>query len=114
MTLPSPKAPKRRPRRVRGPMAPSSRAVSQPRWTNSPARRLADAHPEEPARQMLIYAGLKDVDLTVDALQRTARLNPWRARTWMARPEIAPVLQRDARAVALREQLHVPGGCGGE
>jgi TolB-like protein len=78
------------------------------------ARRLADAHPEEPARQMLIYAGLNDVDRTVDALQRTARLNPWRARTWMARPEIAPVLKRDARAVALEEQLDRPAGCGAE
>jgi TolB-like protein len=77
------------------------------------AWRLADAHPEEPARQMLIYAGLKDVNSTVDALQRTARLNPWRARTWMARPEIAPVLNRDPRAVALKEQLHLPAGCGG-
>ena len=78
------------------------------------ARLLADAHPDEPARQMLIYAGLNDVDRTFDALQRTVRTNPWRALTWMARPEIEPVLRRDARAAALRDRLHRPEGCAGE
>jgi TolB-like protein len=75
------------------------------------ARRLVDAHHDEPARQMLIYAGLRDVDRTVDALQRTARVNPWRAMTWMSRPEIAPVLRADARAAAMRARLQQPAGC---
>jgi tetratricopeptide (TPR) repeat protein len=75
------------------------------------ARRLAEAHQDEPARQMLVYAGLKDLDRTVDALQRSAHVNPWRAMTWMTRREIAPVLRGDARAAAVRSQLHQPGGC---
>jgi TolB-like protein len=75
------------------------------------ARMLAEAHHDEPARQMLIYAGLKDVDGTVDALLRTAGVNPWRAMTWMTRREIAPVLRGDARAAAVRDQLQQPAGC---
>ena len=75
------------------------------------ARTLVDAHPDEPARQMLVYAGLKDVDRTVGALHRTARANAWRAMTWMARPEIAPILRGDARASAVRDQLRQPAGC---
>ena len=75
------------------------------------ARRLVEAHHDEPARQMLVYAGLKDVDRTVDALQRTARVSPWRAMTWMSRPEIAPVLRGDERAAAIRDRLQQPAGC---
>jgi tetratricopeptide (TPR) repeat protein len=75
------------------------------------ARRLATAHHDEPARQMLVYAGLKDVERTVDALHRLAVVNPWRAMTWMTRREIAPVLRGDARATALRDQWRQSTGC---
>ena len=78
------------------------------------ARALADAHPGEPARQLLIYAGLKDVERAVDALRRTALDNPWRALVWMGWPEIVPVLRSDPRAAAIRAHLLRPadeGGC---
>jgi tetratricopeptide (TPR) repeat protein len=77
----------------------------------SQARQLADANPDEPARQLLIYAGLKDVDRAVAALERAAEKHPWRALTWMSRPEIEPVLRGDARAAALRGRLFLPEGC---
>jgi TolB-like protein len=77
------------------------------------ARRLAESHPGEPARQMLIYAGLNDRDRAFDALQRAAQLNPWRALTWMQRAEIEPVFRSDPRVRALREQLLRPAASGG-
>jgi hypothetical protein len=61
------------------------------------ARALAQAHPGEPARQLLIYAGLNDVERAVEALQRTALANPWRALVWMGWPEIEPVIHSDPR-----------------
>jgi tetratricopeptide (TPR) repeat protein/TolB-like protein len=78
------------------------------------ARALADAHPREPARQLLIYAGLKDVERAFNALRRTAIDNPWRALVWMGWPEIEPILRGDPRAAAIRAQLLRPvdqGGC---
>ena len=69
------------------------------------ARALAEAHPGEPARQLLIYAGLNDVDRALDALRRTALNNPWRALVWMRWPEIEPVLRGDSRAAAIQAQL---------
>ena len=69
------------------------------------ARALAEAHPGEPARQLLIYAGLNDVERALDALRRTALDNPWRALVWMRWPEIEPVFRGDPRAAALQEQL---------
>jgi tetratricopeptide (TPR) repeat protein len=69
------------------------------------ARALADAHPGEPARQLLIYAGMSDVERALDALRRTALDNPWRALVWMEWPEIKPVLRADPRAAAIRAQL---------
>jgi hypothetical protein len=75
------------------------------------ARLLAAAHHNEPARQMLIYAGLKDADGVAGALRRAAGANPWRAMTWMARPEIAPVLRGNAEASAVRHHVQQSGGC---
>lgn len=78
------------------------------------ARALVEAHPREPARQMLIYAGLKDVERALDALRRTALDDPWRALVWMDWPEIEPVFRGDSRAAAIRAQLLRPaaeGGC---
>lgn len=72
------------------------------------AIRLAAAHSHEPARQMLIYAGLDDRDRAFEALQRTARQSPWRAMTWMRRIEIEPVFRDDPRVAAFRERLLGP------
>ena len=77
------------------------------------AIQLAKAHPDEPARQMLIYAGLNDVDRAFDAFQSTAMQDPWRALTWVARPEVTRVLRDDPRTAALRDQLLRPGSCAG-
>jgi hypothetical protein len=81
---------------------------------NDEARALAAAHPGEPARRLLIYAGLKDRERAFEALQQTAAGEPWRALVWMKWPEIEPVLRGDPRVDALRTQLLRPadeGGC---
>ena len=78
------------------------------------ARALAESHRNEPARQLLIYAGLNDVEQALDALRRTALDNPWRALVWMKWPEIEPILRGNSRADAIRAQLLRPadeGGC---
>ena len=69
------------------------------------ARALAESHPNEPARQLLIYAGLNDVEQALDALRRTAMENPWRTLVWMQWPEMEPVLRGDQRAAAIRARL---------
>jgi TolB-like protein/tetratricopeptide (TPR) repeat protein len=78
------------------------------------ARTLADAHPGEPARQLLIYAGLNDVERAFDAFRRTALDNPWRAQVWAGWPEIEPILRGHPGAAAIKAQLIRPadeGGC---
>ena len=78
------------------------------------ARALAGIHQGEPARQLLIYAGLDDRERAFDAFRRTALDNPWRALVWAGWPEIEPVLRGDPRAAAIRAQLIRPadeGGC---
>jgi eukaryotic-like serine/threonine-protein kinase len=71
------------------------------------AEALAAAHPESPSRQMLIYAGLGDADRALDALEKTAADNWWRAATWMYRPEMA-VVRGHPRVSALRRRLGLP------
>jgi tetratricopeptide (TPR) repeat protein len=71
------------------------------------AEALAAAHPESPPRQMLIYAGLGDKDRAYEALERAAAVHPWRAATWMYRPEMK-ILRGDARVAALRKRLGLP------
>jgi eukaryotic-like serine/threonine-protein kinase len=71
------------------------------------AEALAAAHPESPSRQMLIYGGLGDADRALDALEKTAADNWWRAATWMYRPEMA-VVRGHPRLIALRRRLGLP------
>jgi TolB-like protein/Flp pilus assembly protein TadD/predicted Ser/Thr protein kinase len=71
------------------------------------AEALAAAHPESPSRQMLIYGGLGDAERTLDALEKTAADNWWRAATWMYRPELA-VVRGHPRLTALRRKLGLP------
>jgi hypothetical protein len=81
---------------------------------NSEAAALADAHPGEPARQLLIYAGLNHVERAVEAFRRTALDNPWRALVWAGWPEIDPLLRADRASAAIRAQLvrsADEGGC---
>lgn len=73
----------------------------------SEARALADAHPESPSRQMLIYAGLGDRERAFAALERTAAANWWRAAAWMYRPEM-DVLRGDPRLAVLQRRLRLP------
>ena len=78
------------------------------------ARKLAEAHPGEPARRLLIYAGLKDEERAFEAFRETAKGDPWRALVWMRWPEIEPVLRGDSRVAAIRATLLRPadeGGC---
>ena len=70
------------------------------------AEALAAAHPEAPARQMMIYAGLGDRERAFEALVRTADVHWWRAAMWMIRPEMA-FLRDDPRVSALRKRLRL-------
>ena len=71
------------------------------------AEALAAAHPESPSRQMLIYGGLGDADRALDALEKTAADNWWRAATWMYRPELA-IVRGHPRLASLRRRLGLP------
>jgi serine/threonine-protein kinase len=71
------------------------------------AEALAEAHPESPSRQMLIYAGLGDAERAIVALEKTATDNWWRAATWLHRPELA-LLRGHPRVVTLKRRLGLP------
>jgi TolB-like protein/tetratricopeptide (TPR) repeat protein len=68
------------------------------------AEALAAAHPDLPARQMLIYAGLGDIDRALAALERTMEVNWWVAATWIQRPEMA-ILRGHPRLLAVQRRL---------
>jgi serine/threonine-protein kinase len=69
------------------------------------ARALLAQHPRvQHAADMLVYAGLGDRERAFDALRKTAALDPWRALTWMQRPETA-LLRSDPRYAEIRTQL---------
>jgi tetratricopeptide (TPR) repeat protein len=72
------------------------------------AERLAEARPDSPARQMLIYAGLGDEGRALEALERALGLNWWVAATWMDRPEMA-ILRGHPRLGVLKRRLGLPG-----
>jgi serine/threonine-protein kinase len=67
------------------------------------ASALLAQHPQ-PHRHMLVYGGLGDRERAFDALRKLAALDPWRAVTWMQRPEMA-LLRSDRRYDELRTQL---------
>ena len=71
------------------------------------AEALAAGHPNAPGRLMLLYAGLGDKDRAFEALDRLVTLSPWRAATWMNRPEMA-ILRGDPRYQAIRRRLGLP------
>jgi serine/threonine-protein kinase len=77
------------------------------RGLHDEARAIAEAHPEAPARQMLIYAGLGDLDRAFDVLNTVADVNRWRAATFMQWPEMA-VMRKDPRYAEMRRRLGVP------
>ena len=56
------------------------------------------------ARFMLPYAGLGDRERAFDALRKLAAVDPWRAVTWMQRPEMT-LLRGDPRYNEIRTQL---------
>jgi tetratricopeptide (TPR) repeat protein len=60
-----------------------------------------------PMMQFLIYGGLGDKERAFEALDRVHAENPWRAATWMMRPEVA-VLRDDPRFAAMRRRLRIP------
>jgi serine/threonine-protein kinase len=68
------------------------------------AEVLAAAHPEAPARQMLIYGGLGDRDRAFEALERAAAQHWWRAATWMIRPEVK-IVRSHPRYSELRKRM---------
>ena len=68
------------------------------------AEALAAAHPDDPRGQMMIYSALGDRDRAIDALERLASRNPWRAATWLHRPEMAPI-RSDPRVGAIKARL---------
>jgi TolB-like protein len=68
------------------------------------AEALAAAHPDDPRGQMMIYSALGDRNRAIAALERLARRNPWRAATWLHRPEMT-LLRSDPRVGAIRARL---------
>ena len=61
-----------------------------------------------PAYQFLIYAGLGDKERAFEALDLVYAKNPWRAATWMMRPEVA-ILRDDPRFGEFRRRrLRIP------
>ena len=68
------------------------------------ARALLARHPEWEARHMLAYAGLGDRERAFDALRALEALDPWRAVTWMQRPEMVQ-LRSDPRYDEIRTRL---------
>jgi tetratricopeptide (TPR) repeat protein/tRNA A-37 threonylcarbamoyl transferase component Bud32 len=71
------------------------------------AKRLALSYPHSPREQMFIYAGLKEVDRAIDALERLVAGNVWRASTWLQRPEL-DALRDHPRFRAIRRELGLP------
>ena len=71
------------------------------------AEALAASHPDMPARQMLIYAGLGDKDRAIEALERAVAANWWRAAAWIHRPEMS-VIRGDPRVDAIKRRLGLP------
>jgi TolB-like protein len=71
------------------------------------AEALAATHPADARGLMLVFGGLKDKPRALQALERLAASNPWRAATWLQRPEM-DVLLGDPSANALRTQLGLP------
>ena len=57
--------------------------------------------------QLLIYGSLGDKERAFEALLRTVEKNPWRAATWMHRPEVA-TLRDDPRFADFRRRLKIP------
>ena len=68
------------------------------------AAALLAQYPRVDARHMLVYAGLGDRERAFDALGRASALDPWRAVTWMQRPEMA-WLRTDPRYDEIKSQL---------
>jgi len=68
------------------------------------AEALLAQHPRVDVRHMLVYGGLGDRERAFDALRKAAALDPWRAVTWMQRPEMA-LLRDDPRYDEIRRQL---------
>ncbi len=71
------------------------------------AEVLAANEDSRPAIQFFIYGSLGDKDRAFEALKRTFDRNPWRAATWMMRPEVA-ILRDDPRFGEIRRQLRIP------
>jgi serine/threonine-protein kinase len=71
------------------------------------ARSMAEKLDDAPESQMMVYAGLGDIDRAFASLDRAVTTNPWRAATWMRRPEMA-LLRKDPRYAAALKRLGMP------
>ncbi len=71
------------------------------------AEAIAAAHPEAPARQMIIYGGLGDRERAFAALERLAALHWWQAAIHMRYPEVA-ILHDDPHVAAIRKSMGLP------
>ena len=70
-----------------------------------PERLAASA--EYPNEQALIFAGLRDGDRALEALERMAMLGPQRVGMYLNYPEFA-LLRGDPRVTALRKKVGLP------
>jgi tetratricopeptide (TPR) repeat protein len=71
------------------------------------AEAMIAKNPKAWGRNMLIYAGLGNKDRAFEALENSAKVNWWRAATWMHRPEMA-LLRGDPRVEVLKKELRLP------
>jgi hypothetical protein len=70
------------------------------------AEAIAARSQDFPQRQILAFAGLRDADRTLAALERLAALNDRRALTYSWRPELY-FMRDDPRLIAFRQRFGV-------
>jgi tetratricopeptide (TPR) repeat protein len=71
------------------------------------AEAIASDPKAAPMTRLLVYGGLGDTDRALAAMEQLATMNPWRAATWMTRPEVA-ILRAHPRYIAIRNRLGLP------
>ncbi len=72
------------------------------------AEALAARNANSPVRRAIIYAGLRDKDRTLEALEEMAQIKEPRAMTYTVDPELA-FLRDDPQFKAFRRKLGLPG-----
>ena len=70
------------------------------------ALALAASRPGDHRGRLLIFCGLGDTRRALDAFEALGAGNPWRAATWIHRPEVS-LIRNEPRVVAFMERLGI-------